>query len=140
MSSLAVSLFGKQNMESYVSRKINDLLNELSKSGKFSSRLFKLRNNKQLVKSIQTKPELEEYSKYICDLASLAFKVKIIVCSVQSGSPFLFETIYANKFKQEFKILELGNGQFEALALRSESNATSVLPIPSDLFEPVALN
>ena len=58
---------------------------------------------------------MEEYLKYVFDLASLAFKVRVIVCFIQPNQPFLSETIYANKFTQEIRIFDNGNATFEAL-------------------------
>lgn len=49
------------------------------------------------------------------DLASLAFKVKVVVCTVSTDLLYLSETIYANKFKTHIQILQFSDGSYEAL-------------------------
>jgi hypothetical protein len=51
----------------------------------------------------------------VFDLASFAFRVKIVVCSISSDSPVLSETIFANKFRRQIRILQSSDGSYEAL-------------------------
>lgn len=41
--------------------------------------------------------------------------MKVIICSVPANSNVLNEAIYANKFKNEIKLLEVSDGEYEAL-------------------------
>jgi hypothetical protein len=96
-------------------------LNELDCSGKFSLRLAVFKSNRLLVNNFYSKPYLEEYHnvrsahQYVFDLASLAFRAKIVVCSISCDSPVLSETIFANKFRRQIRILQGADGSYEAL-------------------------
>lgn len=112
---LSLCLFRNQSYDGLLSKKIKDTLSDLYISGKFSMRLHSFKNNRQLVNNFSSKPYQEAYHRYVFDLTSFAFEVKVIVCSVPNHSALLTETIYANKFKRTIRLLDLGDGQYEAL-------------------------
>lgn len=106
---------------------LSNVRSELSDFMAYSSirlpvRLQELRSRKDLWMKIIDNPSQEEYhkvvpkvTKYICDVASLAYKVKVIVCSVSHNSRALNEVIYANRFKEEIRILKTAPGRYEGL-------------------------
>lgn len=117
-AALSLCLFKNQSHESIVMRKVREMLNELSVSGKFGMRLHPFKNNPTLLSNFTSKPYEDRYHKYVFDLVSMAFEVKVIVCNVPSHMPLLTETIYANKFKRSIRLLDLGDGAYEALFYR----------------------
>lgn len=112
---LSLCLFKNQSYEGLLMRKVRETLNEICTAGKFTMRLHVFKNNRTLISSFNSKPYQEIYHRYVFDLVSLAFEVKVVVCSVQNHMGLLSETIYANKFRRSIKILDIGEGQYEAL-------------------------
>lgn len=112
---LALCLFRNQSHENLVLRKVREMLSELSISGKFSMRLHEFKNNRSLISSFSSKPYDDDYHRFVFDLVSLAFEVRVLVCSVPNHLGLLTETIYANKHKRAIRILDLGDGTYEAL-------------------------
>jgi hypothetical protein len=101
-------------------------LSEMGNSGRLPLRLSELRSRKDLFVKIMDNPGLEEFHKvvpnltqYLFDICSFAFKVKIIVCSVAHNSRALIETIYANKFRDEIRILKVSHSRYEGLQKRT---------------------
>jgi hypothetical protein len=111
--------------ESELLARVRSELSELGNSGRLSLRLAELRSRKDLFVKIMDNPGLDEFQKvvshfiqYLFDICSFAFKVKVIVCSVAHNSRALIETIYANKFRDEIRILKVSNSRFEGLQKR----------------------
>ena len=114
-AALSLCLFKNQSYEGLVMRKVRETINDLSITGRFSMRLHSFKNNPSLLSNFTSKPYEDRYHKYVFDLVSLAFEVKVVVCSVPSHMALLSETMYANKFKRCVRLLDLGDGSYEAL-------------------------
>ena len=112
---LSLCLFRNQSYEGLLMRKVRETLHEICKQGKLPVRLHAFKNNRSLTSTFNSTPYKESYHRYVFDLVSLAFETKVIVCQVQHHEALLCETIYANKFRRHLKILDMGDGQFEAL-------------------------
>lgn len=91
------------------------MLNELSISGRFSMRLHIFKNNRGLTSSFTSKPYEDDFHKYVFDLVSLAFEVQVVVCQVPNHLALLTETMFANKHRRTIRVLDLGDGSYEAL-------------------------
>ena len=112
---LSLCLFRNQSYEGLLMRKVRETLNEICTNGKLTMRLHSFKNNRSLISNFNSKPYEEGYQRFVFDLVSLAFEVQVVICTVQNHTSLLYETIYANKFKRQIKILDLGEEQYEAL-------------------------
>lgn len=117
-SALSLCLFKNQSYEGLMIRKVRETINELSMSDKLGLRLHPFKNNPTLLSNFTSKPYEERYHKYVFDLVSLAFEVKVIVCSLPGPSTHMSETIYANKFKRTIRLMDLSDGNYQALFLK----------------------
>lgn len=51
----------------------------------------------------------------MCDLVSLAFKVKVVVCTVPPYESYLNEEYFSNKMKKEISIFKDGAGEYSTM-------------------------
>lgn len=114
-AALSLCLLKNQSYDGLIMRRVREMVNELNISQKFSMRLHSFKNNPSLLSNFTSRPYEDRYHKYVFDLVSLAFEVKVVVCTVPSHMTLLSETIYANRFKRSIRILDLGGGIYEAL-------------------------
>lgn len=112
---LSLCLFKNQSYEGLLMRKVRETLHEICTHGKLPMRLHSFKNNRTLISSFNSMPYQESYHRYVFDLISITFEVKVVICSVQHHTALLCETVYANKFRRQIKVLDAGDGQYEAL-------------------------
>lgn len=120
--SISISVFGAlcnalglpQHQERELVRKVKDHAQELVAHGRLTLRLKEL-SDRQLLNSFCGNPYKEEFAKFVFDVVSLAYRVKVVVCSVSAHATTLSETYYSNKFKHEIRVLEISSAHFEAL-------------------------
>lgn len=114
-SALSVALFGTKKHDKFILKSCEqELINQLDKA-RVPLRLLIFKKNPNMVKEFWDRPFLEEFKNYVIDLASLAFKVKIVVFSVPPYQNTLNENIFCNNFDREIHILELIKGTYEAI-------------------------
>lgn len=112
---LSLCLFKNQTYEGLLMRRVRETLHEIVTHGKVPMRLHAFKNNRSLSSSFNSKPYQENFHRYVFDLVSLAFEVRVVVCAVQHHTSQLSETIYANKYRRQIRVLEAADGTYEAL-------------------------
>lgn len=112
---LSLCLFKNQSYEGLLMRKTRETLHEVCSLGRLTVRLHAFKNNRALIGSFNSAPYSEAYHKFVFDLVSIAFDAQVVVCCVLQHAALLSETIYANKAKRQIRLLDLGDGHYEAL-------------------------
>jgi len=103
-SALSVALFGTKKHEKFVLKSCEQELLRQLEQPRVPLRLLLFKHNEAMVKDFWNRPHLDKYKNNMIDLASLAFKVKIIVFSVPPYQNTLNENIYCNNFDREIHI------------------------------------
>ena len=127
LSAVSECLFSSFRYRDTILNKSLRLLNSIMSSplDQIPLRLKKLKLDDNLLDKFMTNPTNKEYMKFLVDLVSISFKIKISLFNVYEdmhGNKSLDCTSYSNKFNEEIKILVIDQNMF--IALKDKAHTT----------------
>jgi len=119
---ISLALFHTDSKYMEVIDAAREYLMRLVSTGEFPFRLYELKNNRLLMSQLLEQDFIaKENYKYFFDLISLAFQVKVVICSVPPYNQILNEIYYTNGFlNQRIMLFKNHKGEFDCLYKEGE--------------------